>query len=128
MVGCSGGADSLALLAFARGLDVVAVHVDHGIRAATGHEAALVAEAAASFGAAFREEAVVVEAGSNLKAHAGDRESPRSSVLTSTPVRPLCLSAVRDDQAETVLLNLLHGGDCRTRRDARGGATCAARC
>ena len=53
VVGCSGGADSLALLALAceHGLDVHAVYVDHGLRAGTGHDARRCRDAAARFGA-----------------------------------------------------------------------------
>ena len=53
VVGCSGGADSLALLALARarGLDVLAVYVDHGLRAGTDHDARVVRAAAAELGA-----------------------------------------------------------------------------
>ena len=43
----SGGADSLALLVLARrlGLDVEAVHVDHGLRPGSAAEAGAVADA-----------------------------------------------------------------------------------
>src|SRR5688572_2097535 len=68
----SGGADSLALLvlATAAGLDVTAVHVDHGLRPGSAGEADVVAAAAERFGAAFRAERVVVELGPNLEARA----------------------------------------------------------
>ena len=55
VVGCSGGADSLALLALAvdGGLAPIAVHVDHGLRAGSDREAGNVAQAAARSGAGF---------------------------------------------------------------------------
>ena len=100
----SGGADSLALLALAveAGLRVTAIHVDHGLRPESGREAMVVADAAARFGAAFRAERVHVGAGPNLEARA--REA-RYAVLP-----PGVLTGhTADDQAETVLLNLLRG-------------------
>src|SRR5262245_27361902 len=56
IVGCSGGADSSALLALARaaGLRAIAVHVDHGLRPGSAAEASAVAVLAERFGAAFR--------------------------------------------------------------------------
>jgi len=100
----SGGADSTALLALAvaAGLHVTAVHVDHGLRVGSAAEAAVVAESARLLGAAFRSEQVVVPDGSNLEARARDA---RFAVLP-----PQVLTGhTADDQAETVLVNLLRG-------------------
>ena len=100
--GVSGGADSLALLvlAIAAGLDVTAVHVDHGIRAES--ETELVAGAAARFGARFESISVEVRSGSNLeeRARAARREVLGPGALTGHTA---------DDQAETVLLQLMWG-------------------
>ncbi|MBA2624154.1 MAG: 7-cyano-7-deazaguanine synthase, partial [Acidimicrobiia bacterium] len=51
----SGGPDSLALLVLATeaGLDVTAVHVDHGLRPGSAQEADVVADAAHRVGARF---------------------------------------------------------------------------
>jgi tRNA(Ile)-lysidine synthase len=100
----SGGADSLALLvlATATGDAVTAIHVDHGLRPESGAEARVVRDAAARFGAAFRSERVVVAPGPNLEARA--REA-RFAVLPPGTVTGHTL----DDQAETVIVNLLRG-------------------
>lgn len=102
--GVSGGPDSLALLALAvdAGLDVTAVHVDHGLRPGSGDDAAVVAAAAERFGARFRAERVEVAAGPDLEARA---RAARLAVLGPDAL----LGHTADDQAETVLLALLRG-------------------
>lgn len=100
----SGGPDSLALLvlAVAAGLDVTAVHVDHGLRPHSASEADVVAAAARRFGAEFRAETVDVQQGSDLEQRARDA---RRTVLS-----PGALTGhTADDQAETLLINLLRG-------------------
>ncbi|HEY6472716.1 MAG TPA: tRNA lysidine(34) synthetase TilS, partial [Acidimicrobiales bacterium] len=100
----SGGPDSIALLvlAAAAGCDVTAIHVDHGLRPGSAHEADVVAAAAAKVGAHFEAKTVTVEPGPNLEARA---RGARFSVLPED----VATGHTMDDQAETVLINLLRG-------------------
>jgi tRNA(Ile)-lysidine synthase len=112
VVGCSGGADSLALLVLARlrGFDVIAVYVDHRLRAGTELEARIVRDAAARFGARARLEPVAVDHTSNLEARARDaRYAALERVRVEENADAILVGHTRDDQAETVLLNLLRG-------------------
>lgn len=104
MAAVSGGADSLALLvlAVAAGCRVTAVHVDHGLRPGSDREPAVVREAARRYGAAFRAERVAVAPGPNLEARA---RAARLAVLPAD----FATGHTADDQAETVVLNLLRG-------------------
>jgi len=93
---------ALLVLAVAAGLEVEAVHVDHGIRAGSAVEASLVAAVAERFGATFVSKAVTVEPGGDLEARA---RRARRSVLSPEAMT----GHTADDQAETVLINLLRG-------------------
>ena len=104
----SGGADSVALFVLARAanLNVTAWHVDHGLRINSHTEDELVAQLATQLGAQFESRTVSVEQGANTEARA--REA-RYGVMP----QGVMTGHTADDQAETVLINLLRGSGTR---------------
>ena len=104
----SGGADSVALLvlACASGLQVTAWHVDHGLRDNSHTEAALVRDLAAQLSAHFESRTVAVDSAANVEAHA---RAARYGVLPAG----VLTGHTADDQAETILINLLRGSGTR---------------
>lgn len=113
VVGCSGGADSLALLALAAGsLRPVAVYVDHGLRPGPEREAdvSAVRDAAERLGTDLEVVAAPVAPGPNLEARARDaRYAALESVRRARDATAVAVGHTADDQAETVLLALLRG-------------------
>jgi tRNA(Ile)-lysidine synthase len=102
--GVSGGADSLALvvLSLAAGLRVTALHVDHSLRAGAEAEAEQVAALVGRLGVPYETRRVSVAPGPNLEARA---RQARYAVLPAD----VLTGHTADDQAETILLNLLRG-------------------
>ena len=112
VVACSGGPDSVALLALAAeaGLAPVAVHVDHGARPGSAAEADVVAGFAERLGAGFAAEAVAVAPGPNFEARARHaRYEALERARERLGATAVLVGHSRDDQAETVLLNRLRG-------------------
>ena len=118
VAGVSGGADSSALLVLAveSGCDVTAVHVDHGLRPGSSGEALVVAELAATLGTRFIARHARVEHGPNLEARA------RQARLAALPPGTMT-GHTADDQAETVLLNLVRGAGLDGLAGMRRGPT-----
>ena len=85
------------------GEEVIAHHVDHGLRPNSSIESDRVARLANQVGAKFRSVAVSLEEGPNLEARA------RSARFDALPDDVLT-GHTADDQAETIILHLLRGG------------------
>jgi tRNA(Ile)-lysidine synthase len=112
VVACSGGPDSVALLVLAAeaGLEPVAVYVDHGLRPSSADDGRVVERAAEKVGAAFESVSVSLGEGGNLEARARDaRYAALEQCRARRGASVVLVGHTADDQAETVLLNLLRG-------------------
>lgn len=123
VVGVSGGADSVTLLhLLARlragwSIDVVAAHLDHGLRAESGDDAGFVAEISERWEVPFESSTLPREA----LARAGNLEAAarraRYRFLAEVAARhqsdgrvvEVAVAHTANDQAETVLMNLIRG-------------------
>jgi tRNA(Ile)-lysidine synthase len=120
---CSGGADSVALLAGLAweapraGLRAGVAHVDHGLSPDSAAQAARVAELGKALGVDTVETArITVDAppgGPGLEAAAREARYAALADLPSQPAAVL-LGHTLDDQAETVLLGLARGSGARS--------------
>ena len=123
LVGCSGGADSLALAAAAafelpkRGLRVGAVVVDHGLQDDSGQVARTAADRCRGLGLdpvdVVRVEVATSDGDGPEAAARTARHAAFSAVLETHGAELLLLGHTRDDQAETVLLRLARGSGTR---------------
>jgi tRNA(Ile)-lysidine synthase len=130
LVACSGGADSLALLAAAvfeasdRSWHVVGVTVDHGLQTGSAEHTARVVHQMAKLGADETASARVEVAVAGQGPEAAAREA-RYAVLGELAERlgsgVVLLGHTLDDQAETVLLGLARGSGGRSLSGMRRG-------
>lgn len=115
IVGFSGGLDSTALLHALCALNsgnvpVVAVHVDHGLQPDSGDWAKHCEDVAAGMGAAYRCLSVSVQLESGKGPEASAREARYAALRNEMRAGDWLFSAHhREDQAETLLLNLVRG-------------------
>jgi len=119
IVGVSGGADSLALLHILAGIlapqQLVVAHLNHGWRDTAVLDAQFVSQTAASWGLTCVVETVDVVAQARAEGlsleEAGRQARYRffARLAYQTGATAVCVAHNADDQAETVLLNLLRG-------------------
>ena len=114
----SGGPDSMALLllAHAAELDITAIHVDHQLRPDSARDADIIRTVTEPLGITLVVHAVNVGNGPNLEARA------RTARYAMFPAE-IMTGHTEDDQAETVLINLLRGAGAQGLSAMRPGIT-----
>ena len=114
----SGGPDSMALLllAHAAGLNITAIHVDHQLRSDSALDATIIRAVTEPLGIPLVVHTVNVGDGPNLEARA------RSARYSMFPAE-IMTGHTEDDQAETVLINLLRGAGAQGLSAMRPGHT-----
>jgi tRNA(Ile)-lysidine synthase len=118
LVAVSGGVDSMALLhaLVATGRKPVVLHFDHGWRADSAADGALVRKSAAKLGLKF----IGARARDSVKKREGDARAARYAFFAQTAHRLKITDLIQahhaDDQVETFLMQLLRGAGA----DARG--------
>jgi tRNA(Ile)-lysidine synthase len=112
VIAFSGGLDSSVLAHALAGADlpVVAVHIDHGLQPEAADWSRHCADFAASLGIGFRSHRVDVQLESGKGPEASARDARYNALLDELDPGDWLLSAHhREDQAETLLLNLVRG-------------------
>lgn len=126
-VACSGGADSIALVhllartGFAR--DLVILHVDHGLRGDSALDAAFVGDVASGVGLECHVSKVSVDVGPRQSLEAAAREARYGALehlAAELGLQWVATAHTMDDQAETVLLRALRGGNLAGIAPVRG--------
>lgn len=120
-VGCSGGSDSMALLHYLANnqekfdIEVVAIHVDHGIRENSFSDANFVKEKAKEWGIRFykfRVDVPKIAKEKNLSIESAARDARYGvfkSLLRKGIVDKIALAHHMSDQAETILMHIFRG-------------------
>lgn len=93
---------ALLALAVASGCEVTALHIDHSLRIGSEKESQIVEKLTSDLGVKLISKTIRVEPGSNLEARA---RTARYEVMP----HDVMTGHTADDQAETVLINLLRG-------------------
>ena len=116
-VAVSGGLDSVVLLDVLvatqrwHGAQLSVVHIDHGVRAGSALDAAFVKERAESYGLPVHHHRC-----EGLASDEASLRHARHAVFDAVDVDRVALGHHRDDQAETLLLQLLRGAGSRGAR------------
>ena len=121
VLGCSGGPDSVALLIILKelGYEPAAVHVNHGLRESAGEDEAFVRDLANRLGVPFRAEHAdvrtrVAETGESVEEAARNlRYEILFRAVRTFGAKTIALAHHENDQAETVLFNLVRGSGLR---------------
>ena len=120
-VAVSGGSDSVALLHFLSlkkdvlGIDLVVLHVDHGIREESEKDCNFVEKMAKEIGVSFHKFKVDVpklakESGESLETVAREaRYSIFKKLIENKVVDKIALAHHKNDQAETILMHIFRG-------------------
>ncbi|MEM8608927.1 MAG: tRNA lysidine(34) synthetase TilS [Myxococcota bacterium] len=121
LVACSGGPDSIALLHALHcvreqfGVTLAAASIDHGLRAESADEVALVEATASALGVPFSSTRLSLSSeGGSLQARArAERYAALADLAEEAGANLIAAGHTQDDQAETVLMRMLRGSGLR---------------